>query len=79
MFQAGKVGDAVDQIVGTGVFVFGDQICLLLWSLLNHMFVSQYFLFAVFSVLGDQQEDSTTRRSRPVRTYRRTRYYARHK
>ena len=37
------------------------------------------FSICCFSVLGDQQEDSTTRRSRPVRTYRRTRYYARHK
>ena len=37
------------------------------------------FAICCFSVLGDQQEDSTTRRSRPVRTYRRTRYYARHK
>ena len=79
MFQAGKVGDAVDQIVGTGVFVFGDQICLFLWSLLNHKFVFSVFAICNFSVLGDQQEDSTTRRSRPVRTYRRTRYYARHK
>ena len=56
MFQAGKVGDAVDQIVGTGVFVFGDQICLLLWPLLNHMFVFQYLLFAVFQFWGTNRK-----------------------
>ena len=52
MFQAGKVGDAVDQIVGTGVFVFGDQIRLLLWSLLNHMFVFFSICYLLFFSFG---------------------------